>query len=195
MGCSKQMPAGMPDDRIVELYWQRSESAITETANKYGDYCHYIAYNILYNREDAEESVNDTWLDAWNNMPPHKPSILSTFLGKITRRISIDHWRKKHAGKRGGGEMALVLDELEDCVSDPTDVEITLEQHEMAKIIREFLETLPVTERRVFLRRYWYMDSVSAIAQEFDFTEIKTASMLHRTRKKLRNKLESEGYL
>jgi len=96
------------DDRIVELYWQRSESAISETADKYGDYCNYIAYNILYNREDAEESVNDTWLDAWNNMPPHKPSILSTFLGKITRRISIDRWRKKHAGKRGGGEMDLV---------------------------------------------------------------------------------------
>ena len=93
----------MPDDRIVELYWERSESAISETADKYGDYCSYIAYNILYNREDAEESVNDTWLDAWNNMPPHKPSILSTFLGKITRRISIDRWRKKHAGKRGGG--------------------------------------------------------------------------------------------
>ena len=118
------------DDRIVELFWQRSESAISETADKYGDYCNSIAYNILYNREDAEESVNDTWLDAWNNMPPHKPSILSTFLGKITRRISIDRWRKKHAGKRGGGEMDLVLDELEDCVSDPTDVEMVIEQVE-----------------------------------------------------------------
>ena len=91
--------------------------------------------------------------------------------------------------------MDLVLDELEDCVSDPTDVEITIEQHEMAKIIREFLDTLPVTERRIFLRRYWYMDSIAGIALEFDFTESKTASLLHRTRKKLRNKLESEGYL
>lgn len=184
-----------PDDRIVELYWVRSEYAITETAEKYGDYCHYIAYNILYNREDAEESVNDTWLDAWNNMPPHKPSILSTFLGKITRRISIDRWRKKHAGKRGGGEMELVLDELEDCVSDPTDVEMVIEQQEMAKLIREFLDALPATERRVFLRRYWYMESVARIALDFDFSESKTASMLHRTRKKLREKLESEGYL
>ncbi|MBR4961574.1 MAG: sigma-70 family RNA polymerase sigma factor [Clostridia bacterium] len=185
----------MPDDRIVELYWQRSESAIHETADKYGDYCHYIAYNILYNREDAEESVNDTWLDAWNNMPPHKPSILSTFLGKITRRISIDRWRKKHAGKRGGGEMDLVLDELEDCVSDPTDVEMVIEQQEMARVIREFLDGLGETERRIFLRRYWYMDSIAGIALEFDFTESKTASMLHRTRGKLRDKLESEGYL
>ena len=116
MGRANQKKTGLSDDRIVELYWERSESAISETADKYGDYCNYIAYNILYNREDAEESVNDTWLDAWNNMPPHKPSILSTFLGKITRRIAIDRWRKKHAGKRGGGEMDLVLDELEDCV-------------------------------------------------------------------------------
>ena len=183
------------DDRIVELYWQRSENAIRETADKYGDYCQAIAYNILYNREDAEESVNDTWLDAWNSMPPHKPSILSAFLGNITRRISIDRWRKKHAGKRGGGEMDLVLDELEDCVSDPTDVEIVIEQQEMARVIREFLDALPATERRVFLRRYWYMDSVAGIALDFDFTESKTASMLHRTRKKLREKLESEGYL
>ena len=185
----------MPDDRIVELYWQRAESAIRETAEKYGDYCHHIAYNILYNREDAEESVNDTWLDAWNNMPPHKPSILSTFLGKITRRISIDRWRKKHAGKRGGGEMELVLDELEDCVSDPTDVEMVIEGQEMARVIREFLDGLGETERRIFLRRYWYMDSIAGIALEFDFTESKTASMLHRTRGKLRDKLESEGYL
>ena len=183
------------DDKIVELYWARSESAINETAAKYGDYCHYIAYNILYNREDAEESVNDTWLDAWQSMPPHKPIVLSTFLGKITRRISIDRWRKKHAGKRGGGEMDLVLDELEDCVSDPTDVEIAIEQRERERIIREFLDALSVIERRVFLRRYWYMDSVAVIAADYGFTESKTASMLHRTRRKLREKLESEGYL
>ena len=195
MGRANDRHTCLPDDRIIELYWQRSESAIRETADKYGDYCHYIAYNILYNREDAEESVNDTWLVAWNNMPPHKPSILSSFLGKITRRISIDRWRKKHAGKRGGGEMDLVLDELEDCVSDPTDVEIVIEQQEMARVIREFLDGLGETERRIFLRRYWYMDSIAGIALEFDFTESKTASMLHRTRGKLRDKLESEGYL
>lgn len=190
MGHAKQLS----DDQIVELYWQRTESAISETAGKYGNYCRCIAYNILANREDAEESVNDTWLDAWNTMPPHKPSVLSAFLGKITRRISIDRWRKKQAGKRGGGEMDLVLDELEDCISDPTDVEFALEQKEMARVIGEFLGGLPAVERRIFLRRYWYMDSVAAIAHDYNFTESKTASMLHRTRKKLRNKLESEGY-
>lgn len=183
------------DEHIVGLYWQRSESAITETAAKYGDYCHSIAYNILASREDAEEVVNDTYVDAWNNMPPHKPSILSTFLGKITRRISIDRWRKKHAGKRGGGEMDLVLDELEDCISAPTDVEVEMEQREMRRIMKSFLDALPATERRVFLQRYWYMDTIAVIAGKFGFSESKTASMLHRTRKKLREKLESEGYL
>jgi len=183
------------DDRIVELYWQRSESAIRETADKYGKYCHYIAYNILYNREDAEESVNDTWLDAWNAMPPHKPSVLSAFLGKITRRISIDRWRKKHAGKRGGGEMDLVMEELADCIADSADVETAIEQQETARMIREFLDALSVTERRVFLRRYWYMDSIAGIALDFGFTESKTASMLYRIRGKLREKLESEGIL
>lgn len=106
----------MEDNRIVDLYWARSEDAITETSEKYGKYCYAIAYNILSNAEDADESVNDTYLDAWHNMPPHRPSILSTFLGKITRRISIDKWRGRTADKRGGGEIVLALDELADCV-------------------------------------------------------------------------------
>ena len=184
----------MPDERIVELYWQRQESAIQETAAKYGAYCHSIAYNILFSREDAEESVNDTYLDAWNSMPPHQPSLLSAFLGKLTRRISIDKWRRKQADKRGGGEINLVLDELDDCIAAQTNVEAELEQQEMARIIREYLDALSPTERRVFLCRYWYMDPIAAIAKQFGFSSSKTASMLHRTRKKLRDKLESEGY-
>ena len=107
----------MEDNRIVDLYWQRNESAISETATKYGKYLHSISYQILLNTEDAEECVNDTYNDAWQSMPPHRPSILSTFLGKITRRISIDLWRKYSAEKCGGGEVALALDELEECVS------------------------------------------------------------------------------
>ena len=106
----------MEDVSIVNLYWARSENAISETSKKYGNYCYSIAYNILGNVEDADESVNDTYLDAWNNIPPHRPSILSTFLGKITRRISIDKWRGRTAEKRGGGEIVLVLDELSDCI-------------------------------------------------------------------------------
>lgn len=183
----------MPDAEIVALYWQRAEEAIRESDRKYGGYCHSIAYNILSDREDAKESVNDTWLDAWNAMPPHRPGILATFFGKLTRRIAIDRYRKKHAGKRGGGEFDLVLDELAECADD-ADVESAVEQRESARIIREYLAALPAMERRVFLRRYWYMDRVADIAGAFDFTEAKVASMLHRTRAKLRAKLESEGY-
>ena len=184
----------MPDDRIVELYWQRDESAIRQTADAYGDYCHYIAYNILHNREDAEESVNDTWLDAWNSMPPHKPSILSAFLGKITRRISIDRWRRRNADKRGGGQMPLVWDELADCIADPDGTDAAISRDEMARIIRDFLDALPLMERRVFLKRYWFMAPIADIAKELDVTKSKITSMLHRTRRKLRDKLESEGY-
>ena len=108
----------MNDNQIVDLYWARDEQAIDETRAKYGQYCYAIAYNILQRCEDAEESVNDTYLDAWNAMPPHKPSILSTFLGKITRRISLDRLRRNNAEKRGGGQAALSLDELMECIPD-----------------------------------------------------------------------------
>lgn len=183
------------DNRIVDLYWQRNEEAISETAAKYGNYLRSISYQILNNAEDAEECVSDTYHDAWQSMPPHRPSVLSTFLGKITRRISIDVWRKKSAGKRGGGEMDLILDELEDCVADSADVETAVEEQETERIIGEFLDALPVTERRVFLRRYWYMDSIAGIAADLGFTVSKTTSMLHRIRGRLREKLESEGLL
>jgi RNA polymerase sigma-70 factor (ECF subfamily) len=190
-----KQPKPMPDERIVALYWSRAESAITETDVKYGTYCRSIASNILYDTQDAEESVNDTYLDAWESMPPHKPTVLSTFLGKITRRIAIDRWRRKHAGKRGGGEMDLVLDELADCIADSDDVETVMDERETARIIREFLDALSVIERRVFLRRYWYMDSIAGIALAFGFSESKITSMLHRIRIRLREKLESEGCL
>ncbi len=184
----------MDDDRIVELYWKRNENAISETATKYGSYLNSISYNILVNREDAQECVNDTYHDAWNSMPPHRPSILSTFLGKITRRISIDRWRRLNAEKRGGGELTLALDELEDCVSGSGSVEDEIKRRELAKLFNDFLNTLPVTERRVFLCRYWYMDSIQSIAQQFGFSQSKVASMLNRTRGKLRAQLVKEGY-
>ena len=184
----------MDDERIVALYWSRTETAITETDSKYGSYLNSISYNILFNREDAQECVNDTYHNAWNSMPPHRPSILSTFLGKITRRISIDRWRKMRADKRGGGELNLALEELEDCVSGSGSVEDEIQRRELVKLFNVFLNTLPATERRVFLCRYWYMDSIQSIAQQFGFSQSKVASMLHRTRAKLRTVLEKEGY-
>ena len=184
----------MEDNRIVDLYWQRDESAISETAVKYGKYLNSISYQILLNAEDAEECVNDTYNDAWQSMPPHRPSILSTFLGKITRRISIDLWRKYSAEKRGSGVMALALDELEECVSGTGDVETEIERQELQKKLNDFLLALPQVDRRVFMCRYWYMDSISDIAKQFAYSESKVKSMLYRTRIKLRAMLEKEGY-
>lgn len=183
----------MDDKQIVDLYWQRNETAIDETATKYGPYCHSIAYNILDSDADAEESVNDTYLDAWNSMPPHRPSILSTFLGKITRRISIDRWRRRSAEKRGGGQITVVLDELEECIADEKSVEQEVEAKLLADVINSFVKALPDTEQRVFICRYWYMDSVESIAKEFGFSQSKVKSMLYRTREKLRARLIKEG--
>lgn len=121
----------MDDQNIIALYWARSETAISETAQKYGGYCFSIAKNILTNHEDAEESVNDTYLTAWNAMPPRRPSILATFLGKITRRLAIDRWRYRNARKRGGGEVTLALDELEDCASQDS-LEKAMDRKELA---------------------------------------------------------------
>ena len=183
----------MHHTQLVELYWVRKESAIEETAAKYGSYCLSIAGNILQNQDDAEECVNDTWLDAWNSMPPHRPSVLSTFLGKLTRRISIDKWRHVNAKKRGDGQLPLVLTELEDCISDGNSIEEETERKLLNEVIASFVKSLPETEQKVFLCRYWYMDSVSAIATRFRFSESKIKSMLSRTREKLRIRLEKEG--
>lgn len=184
----------MEDQKIIDLYWKRSEQAIAETDRKYGPYCFSIAYNILSNREDSEESVSDTYMTAWRAMPPRKPAILSAFLGKITRNLSIDRWRRKTADKRGGGDFPLALEELGDCVSGEETPELAAQRKELTVRINRFLDTLPETERSVFLSRYWYVDPIGDIAKTFGFTEAKVNSMLHRTRQKLRRVLEKEGY-
>ena len=184
----------MNDKSIVDLYFSRDEEAITQTDKKYGRYCYSIAYNILTNKEDAEESVSDTYMTAWRAIPPRRPSVLSTFLGKITRHISIDRWRERSAYKRGGGEVTLALDELEDCVAGLQNVEMEYERKELIRAYVKFLDTLPITDRRVFLCRYWYVDSVEAIAEKFGFSQSKVKTMLYRTRKKLRKTLWEEGF-
>ena len=183
----------MDDQKIIDLFWSRSETAIIETDRKYGKYCYSIACNILANNEDAEESVSDTYMAAWNAMPPHRPSILAAFLGKITRRLSIDRWRSRNRDKRGGGEIILALDELKECVASEITVEKAYERKQFALLFNRFLESLPETERSVFLCRYWYLDSVSVIANYYGFSDSKVASMLHRIRKKFRTVLEEEG--
>lgn len=185
----------MDDNSIIDLYWDRSESAISETALKYGSFCHSIAYNILSNNEDAEESVSDTFLTAWNSMPPHRPSILAAFLGKITRHLSIDRWRSKTAAKRGGGEMELAIEELGYSLADTRTVEGDFARKELCRGLNRILEDLPEIQRSVFLCRYWYLDPIGDIAEHFGFTEAKVNSMLHRTRNKIRTRLEKEGLL
>lgn len=185
----------MDDNSILDLYWDRSETAISQTAVKYGSYCFQIAYNILTNREDAEESVNDTYLAAWNSIPPRRPSALGAFLGKLTRHLSIDRWRIRSAQKRGGGEIVLALEELADCADSEQNVENAYLRKEMCRCFNYFLDDLPETERNVFLCRYWYMDSIRQIGDYFGFTESKVNAMLHRTRAKLRAQFQKEGLL
>ena len=184
----------MEDSKIVDLYWERSEQAISETQNKYGNYCLSIARNILPTREDAQESVNDTYLAAWNAMPPNRPSVLSTFLGKLTRRISIDRWRILSADKRGGGNTALALDELAECIPGGSDPAAEVEAKELASAIGNFLDTLSSTERQIFLARYFNLANIQNIASKFNMGPSKVKSMLFRIRNKLREHLEKEGY-
>ena len=160
----------MDDKAILDLYWSRSEQAISETDTKYGAYCFTIAYNILSNREDSEESVSDTYMAAWNSMPPKRPAVLSAFLGKMTRYISLDRWKKRSRLKRGGGEMELCLEELQNCVSGQESTEDTVIRKDTISAVNRFLDSLSETERKIFLCRYWYLESVKDIAERFGFS-------------------------
>ena len=176
----------MDDAAIVSLYWARDPKAVEESAAKYSRYCYTIARRITPDSQDADESVNDTWLHAWQSMPPHRPSVLSLFLGKLTRRISLNRWRDQHREKRGGGEIPLALDELAECLPSPWSVEAEVENRELAHILGSFLNSLPDGERDVFVCRYWFLSSVEEISQKFGYSESKVKSMLFRTRKKLK---------
>jgi RNA polymerase sigma-70 factor (ECF subfamily) len=184
----------MEDERIVALYWERSEDAIRQTQSKYDNYCMGIAGRILSNHEDARECVNDTYLAAWDAIPPQRPAVLSTFLGKLTRRISIDRWRALTADKRGGSAVTVALEELEACIPGGTDPVKEVEAKELARAISGFLRTLPYIQRKVFLMRYFEMADLTQIQEEFQISNGKAKSMLHRTRKKLKTYLQEEGY-
>lgn len=183
----------MEDHAIIDLYWAREERALEETERKYGSYCRSIARNILASPEDTEECVNDTYLRAWNAMPPQRPAVLSAFLGKITRNLSLDRWKLSRAEKRGGGQLPLALDELTGCVPAADNVAEAMEAAELSRVLDRFLRKLPERECCIFLRRYWYLDSAQAIAQRFHMTEGSVKSQLFRTRTKLRTCLEKEG--
>ncbi len=184
----------MDDGKIVQLYWDRDEQAITESSAKYGPYCHAIAYHILANDRDSEECVNDTWLHAWNAMPPHKPSVLSVFLGKITRNLSFDRYRSLHRDKRGGGSFDAVLEELAECVSGREDPESSWQAKELAGEIQAFLNTLPAEKKYLFILRYWYAEDLKGLAERFQMNTNQISVTLHRIRKNLRAYLLERGY-
>ena len=183
----------MEDRDIIALYLERNQEAIAETEKKYGRYCYSIAYNILYNTEDAKECVNDALMNAWNSIPPHRPDVLSAFLGKLTRYVSLKKWRYARTQKRGGGEIALAYEELSDCIPGGKSAEEEVQEKELAKMIDCFLDELPAIERRIFICRYWYFDDIAAISKQFGFSNSKVKSMLYRTRKKLLRRLTEEG--
>ncbi|MBQ7692468.1 MAG: RNA polymerase sigma factor [Oscillospiraceae bacterium] len=184
----------MEDREIVDLYWQRSELAISETEQKYGRYCRAIAMNICGTNEDAEECVNDTWFRAWNRMPSERPTVLSAFLGCITRNLAINTIKAKNRIKRGGGETSLALEELSECLSDGRSPETVLEEKELEKRIGRFTADLKETDRMIFVLRYWYLMPVADIAEKLRCSEAKVKSSLFRTRKKLREALQEEGF-
>lgn len=184
----------MDDARIVQLYFDRDQQAIAATAEKYGSYCASIAGNILDRREDAEECVNDTYLNTWNAIPPHRPRMLSTFLGKIVRNLAFNKYKHNAAEKRGSGEITLVLDELAGCVSGKDDLEQIYEYRELVAAINGFLGRLPPEKRNIFVCRYWYADSVAQIAARYQMTAAGVSMTLSRMRDKLRGELIEWGY-
>jgi len=183
----------MNDTAILDLYWERSESAITETAKHYGPFCETIAMNILHNKEDAEECVNDTYLRVWNAIPPQRPAVFSSFLGRITRNLSINRYKARKSKKRSVDETAVLLSELEDCIQSSNSVEEEVETEAVAEIIDSFLSHIEESDMMFFVRRYWYADPIVAIAERFAVGESKVKTSLHRTRNKLRDHLKKEG--
>lgn len=182
----------MEDSRIIELYWNRDETAISETQQKYDRYLSKIAYNILADIEDTRESVSDTYLRAWYSIPPQKPFSLSAFLSRITRQISIDLYRRKNAKKRLGSEYELSLDEIYDCSSKHGEPEKEFDLKALSVAVNSWLSTLPDDTRNIFVCRYFYFDSIRDIAEYTGSGESKIKSTLHRARQSLRKYLEKE---
>ena len=183
----------MEDGMIIDLYWARSQQAIAESEKKYGPYCHAIARRILDREEDAEECVNDTWLRAWNTMPPQRPGILSAFFGKLTRNLSLDRWRRNKAAKRGGDQVEVALHELEDCLPDHRRPDEELEAGETAALISAFLRRQSEADRALFVRRYFHLEPLNDLADRFGMSVGQVKSKLHRMRGRLKAELEREG--
>lgn len=182
----------MDDEQIIALYWARDQKALGESQRKYGPLCLRLSENILSSREDAEECVSDTWLRAWDTMPPQRPNSLRAYLSRICRNLSLDRWRARRAQKRGEG-LELLLSELEDCVPAAPSAEEAAESREITRCIDAWLVTLGQEERTLFLRRYWYGQSVKELARQTGCAPQKMTQKLYRLRQSLRRALEEEG--
>ena len=182
----------MEDEKIIALYWSRDQQALGESQRKYGAFCLRLSENILASREDAEECVSDTWLRAWDTMPPQRPNSLRAYLSRICRNLSLDRWRAKRAQKRGEG-LEVLLEELEDCVPAVPSAEAAAESREITRCIDQWLGTLEQEDRTAFLRRYWYGQQVKELAKQAGCAPQKMAQRLYRLRQSLRRALEEEG--
>ena len=183
----------MDDKQIVDLYWERSETAISETAKKYGRYCHYIAFNVLHNDEDSEECVNDTYFSLWKTIPPTIPTILKSFIAKITRNKAINMYEKKTASKRSNGQMEVSIDELTECFDSSDDAQSRVERQETIAALNEFLEGLDKNKRIYFIQRYWYMTPIKEIAAKNNISEGSLKTMLSRIRADLKKYIKARG--
>ena len=186
---------GLKDAAIIELYRLRKPEAVEESRKKYGEDCLRMAESILGNREDSEECVNDTWLRAWNSIPPHRPVSLRMYLLKLARRAACDFCRRRYAQKRGNGTLPTAIDELAECLGGAEDAESVLLEKELGARINAFVRDLPQREGNVFLRRYFFGESIEEIAKAYGMKRNHVAVSLHRSREKLRKLLEQEGYL
>ena len=184
----------MEDRQIVDLYWARSEVAITETDKKYGRYCHYIAYQILCDDMDAEEIVNDTYLKTWNTVPPNHPDPLKSYVGMISSQLALNRYEEKSTARRGGGKIPLIFHELDECLADEEASADMAESIVLRDLLNRFIWSLPKKTRNIFVRRYWYASSLAEIAEEYGMRESAVAMLMFRTRQKLREFLQKEGF-
>lgn len=183
----------MEDGQIIELFWRRNEQAISETDRKYGAYCRQISQNILANESDSEENLNDTYLQAWHSIPPQKPACLLAYLGRIARNLALNRYKARKSQKRGG-DFAFSLEELDLCTPSGLTVESEWDRRRLGRSLNAFLHTQPGDVQVVFVRRYFFCDSIEAIAKRCGYSRSKVKSMLLRTRQRLRIYLEKEGY-
>lgn len=184
----------MEDAQIISLFFERDEAAIAETKKRYGAFCYKIALNILSVKADAEECVNDTYLQAWNTIPPQRPDKLGAWLGRVVRNLAINLWNKNHRQKRYAG-MEKLLSELEDCIPSPVTVEHKMEEKELTRFLNTWLASLPDDDRILFVRRYWHGEKLNELAAEYRVSSGKMAKRMYRLRQNLKMKLEEEGYL